>query len=510
MLLRLRRDEGGMAMIVAMMVMFVVVLLGISVYAQAVHNGRQSGLDRKRLQSVDSAEAGLNYFYNCIEHTQAANVTSCAVTGSLAVAPGTSSFTIAPTWYSDTKGQNAVTGPFTDSNAPKSVKVVSTGTTNGRVTRKMESFVVLHSVFGGFTAAFIADSNLNLVNSFNIYGNNISDGDIYVTCESGQPSCNASLTSGNQTIRGNIYVVNGSLTVSTQAHIYGNAWANGAVSISHPNAIVDLNATSSTSSLSVTGGNVTGSGTYCTGTAPSSAYVHGGTVQQCQGAPPAPQFLHLTYDDSVSPDADASWLTGCSKTPVVDCYYLRTFGAAGNSGSAGCTAARSYVEGTGTGTFNGGAPGDAATGTGVPPGFSGVIVRILSTCTYNPSNNVRVNVGADLAIISNGSISFSQQSSWTGTGSTRKMYLIVPWPQTSCPTGDITVGNNTNFNSLISVGIYTPCTAHMSNQNAFYGQILGGSVDIGNNWTMNFRPVIFPGGHVSGFSEDIAYIREVA
>jgi hypothetical protein len=49
----------------------------------------------------------------------------------------------------------------------------------------------------------------------------------------------------------------------------------------------------------------------------------------------------------------------------------------------------------------------------------------------------------------------------------------------------------------------------MSNQNAFYGQVVGGSVDIGNNWNMNFRPIVFPGAHVSGFKQDVAYIRQI-
>jgi hypothetical protein len=118
-------------------------------------------------------------------------------------------------------------------------------------------------------------------------------------------------------------------------------------------------------------------------------------------------------------------------------------------------------------------------------------------------------LGSDLAIISNGSIQLSQQSTWTGTGGNRRMFLIVPWPQSSCPTGDITVGNNTNINSLVAVGLYTPCTAHMSNQNAFYGQVVGGTVDIGNNWNMNYRPVVFPGAHTTGYKQDVAYIREV-
>jgi hypothetical protein len=140
-----------------------------------------------------------------------------------------------------------------------------------------------------------------------------------------------------------------------------------------------------------------------------------------------------------------------------------------------------------------------------------VLVRILSTCAYNPSNNVKINLNSNLAIISNGSISLSQQSTWTGVGTTRNVHLIVPWPQTcSGGIGNITVGNNTNFNALVAVGLYTPCTATMSNQNAFYGQVVAGTVVIGNNWSMNYRPIVIPGAHVGGFTQDIAYIREIA
>ena len=51
-------------MVVAVMVVFVVMLLATVVFSQAVHNTTASGDDRKRLQSVDAAEAGLNYFFN--------------------------------------------------------------------------------------------------------------------------------------------------------------------------------------------------------------------------------------------------------------------------------------------------------------------------------------------------------------------------------------------------------------------------------------------------------------
>jgi hypothetical protein len=51
----------------------------------------------------------------------------------------------------------------------------------------------------------------------------------------------------------------------------------------------------------------------------------------------------------------------------------------------------------------------------------------------------------------------------------------------------------------------------MNNQNNYYGQVMGGTVSIGNNYTMTFRPVLVPGyGDVTSFREDIAYVREVS
>ncbi len=51
----------------------------------------------------------------------------------------------------------------------------------------------------------------------------------------------------------------------------------------------------------------------------------------------------------------------------------------------------------------------------------------------------------------------------------------------------------------------------MNNQNNYYGQVMGGTVVIGNNYTMTFRPVLVPGyGTITSFREDIAYVREAS
>ena len=73
------------------------------------------------------------------------------------------------------------------------------------------------------------------------------------------------------------------------------------------------------------------------------------------------------------------------------------------------------------------------------------------------------------------------------------------------------MGNNTSFDSNTQVFFYTPCAANMSNTNNYYGQVMGGTTTIGNNYTMTFRPVLVPGyGTITSFRQDIAYVREVS
>jgi hypothetical protein len=72
------------------------------------------------------------------------------------------------------------------------------------------------------------------------------------------------------------------------------------------------------------------------------------------------------------------------------------------------------------------------------------------------------------------------------------------------------VGNNTNFDAFVNVFFYTPCTANMSNQNNWKGQVMATNVTIANNYTMTYTPVLVPGQTgITGFKQDIAYMREV-
>ena len=72
MLTRLRDDEQGVAMIIAVSVSFVVLMLATVVVAQSIHSLDSSGYDRERLLSVNAAEAGTNQWYAYLQTTSVA------------------------------------------------------------------------------------------------------------------------------------------------------------------------------------------------------------------------------------------------------------------------------------------------------------------------------------------------------------------------------------------------------------------------------------------------------
>jgi len=487
MLTRLRSEERGVALVLAVMVTFVVLLLSTVVISQAIHNTGQAGYDRKRLTAVNAAEAGIDWFYDNMEHAVTTPTSSSLQTApktlSLSDAPGTASFTATPTYYSNAVGTVPFSGAVTTSNFPQSVKIVSIGTATDGTTRKMETFAVLRAIQGGLTGALIANSSTTFTNNFTVNGYNGNDGDIYVL------NGNFDVPSGLETIRGSVFVTGGHAYVGTGLHIYGGVWANDYVSVDHSQALIDADVTSTTTYVTVTKGTVQGNAHYCTGAAPG-ANVHGTQTQTCSlGAPPTQPFPMLKYVPS-------AW--------TLQGYYILP----DYTGVNACTNARNYVEGTASGTYQGGA--------GVPSGYTGVVVHIVGTCAYSSSNNATVSLGSDLAIVSDGGgFNLDQRSSWNGVTSTRNLSFIAAWPSAgspSCPNPgpqDITVGNNTSFNNFTVVGIYGSCTVTMNNNNAtFNGQVVGQKLSIGNLFTMNYRPAVFPGVNFSGYNEDIAYIRE--
>ena len=479
MLTRLRNDEGGVAMIMALAVAFVVLLLTTVVVAQSIHSLESSGYDRERVLSVNAAEAGTNQWYAYLQSTPALTMAAdpgCnASTGTLSIAqtvqsgPSAAAFNAVGTFY----GSDGVTtmncSTFSDTSFPSFVKVRSTGTINGSPNRTLETYVRLTPNYGGFGAAILAVNGTSISNSFTINGNTGNDGDIYVL------NGNLSVTNA-MTLSGNIYVPNGTVTMSNSALAKGNVWANGSITIDNP-ATIQGDALSST-------GDVTGSGTInddatAAGSVDTSNLTIGGIVTQGVTMPAVPTQTFPQITSSTTP-----WIA--SGYTLVD---LST-----STGATLCAKARDWIKNRWS-----------------TSGITNALIRIDTTCTFSNLNNDVFSIPGNLAILSDGGFNFTQQSNWNGTtGSIKNIHFISVYsPSCGGTTKDITVSNNTNFNAYTNVSFYTPCTATMNNTNAFSGQVLSKTVSIGNQFKMNYKPVLVPGiTGVTGFKQDISYIHE--
>ncbi len=501
MLARIRHEEEGLAMVMALMVTFVVLLLSIVVLAQATHNIQASGYDRKRLTSVGAAEAGIDYMYNYFQKTGASSLTvdpvASAVT--LGTTPNTVTYDTSLTYYGNSSGtvacgvvpvapatstcQTSAT-TFSNTNRPSSVKVRSVGTSSDGTKRLMESFIALRPVTGGSQGAIVTNSDTAFSNNFTVSG---VDADIYVL------TGNFTAPSGLESINGSIYVPTGSVNIGTGVTLSGQVFARDAVTLNHPQLVIGGDVKSSTKGVTQTAGTVRGMIRFCSsgGSAPA------GSVNDCPSPVPGADatFPQLTYDTTTWTTAqdDGSRWYQIIPTPV--------------SGKNQCQVARDAIE----------------AGVTPPSGYTGVVYYITdSTCVFaNNTNASTITLNGDLAVVATGGIHLNNHPRFVGAGATRKVVLMAPWPSSGSPTCPasgttdvpytVAVDNHVEFDSsTTSVLVYGACGANMLNNNSsFNGQVIAQNTTIGNLFNMNYQKISVPGQNISGFKEDVAYIREV-
>ncbi len=485
MLMRLRDDERGVAMIVSLSVAFVVLILSTVVVAQSIHSLDASGYDRERLLSVNAAEAGTNHWYAYLQSTppatMAADAGCDATTGQLTIGdvvqsgPSQAAFDSVGTFY-DADGSTVMCSTFNDTIFPAFAKVESTGTINGAPARTIETYVRLTPNFGGFGAAILTVNSTIFQNNFTITGNTGNDGDIYVL--NGDATVENALT-----LYGNIFVPSGSATISGNTDIKGNLWARDDVQIDNPGTVEGA-ALSST-------GDIFGSGAVsddatAAGDVNDATLTIGGIVTEFVSMPDVPTqtFPVIGYTAS-------DW-TSAGYTIIDSSIYDS------EPGSNDCQKAYSWLKNS----WNGSA-------------YTNIVLRIGpgAACEFKPGNDT-LTIKGSVAVITDWGFNLSK-SDWNGTaGSVKNLHIISVAPAASCPTSatahkNITVANNTNFNAQINASFYTPCTASMNNQNAFAGQVLATNVQIGNQFKMSYKPVLVPGiTGVTGFKQDISYIHE--
>src|SRR5262245_8754882 len=469
---RVHREESGIAMVIAMMVVFVVVLLSIVVLDMSIHNTGQAAYDRKRVTSIAAAEAGIDRAWNLVQFTAPPGLPCSSVSDALGSQPGPATFTITFTWYkSDGTTPYACTSTDrpTQSSPPSAALITAVGETNTDVPRTMQAYVTLTPNYGGFGSAILAVTNTTFSNNFSILGQNGNDGNIYVT--------NGDLTIDNPvTVYGNIYVHNGAATLRNNSQINGELWANGSIRLDNPST-VGTNVISSTGAITTNtnpGGVVGGFAMAGSTVQKPPLLISGSTYEYSpQGAPPTQAFPKLCQVAIAGVCTAMPW-SGYTVTTATDCATAQTFLDASMSGDKVLW---------------------------IPSGCTDLVI----------ANNDVINFSGNLAIVTNGKITMENKNTWNGvTG--KKLFFISNYRSgLTCSTGayNITTGNNSNFKNA-SVLFNSPCTVNLNNQNDFTGQVLGNSVGIFNHFTMQYQPVLVPGlDSIEGFNQNVVYIREV-
>ncbi len=382
----LGRDQRGIAVVTSMLVVVVVSALALVAVQTSFHQGDQTSADRRRVQSVGAAEAGIDYVIKLLEKTDTASLPcGTEVTGSLAPAPSVSRYRASVAYYASYPPTGAAMGcPLSQALPPRGALIRSTGTTAERAltTRTMEALVRLEPVYGAFDKALLADSTLTTASSFTVEGNRGNDGDVY---SNGDWICSSS-----PIVAGSVYV-QGSISMANSCTVQGDAWANGSVTVD-ASALVGGNVTSYTAGLTLSsngGYRVNGKATVLT-TANRPEKVRGGVTTGKQS--PAPPYQPFPTINFVAADWQAAG------------YTVQTF--------TDCAAAKSFIGGLASTTMR-------------------YVVRIAAGCELSYSrSDATVNLGRDLAIVTDGSFTVQNSMTFQSTsppGNTHNLFIIVPY-----------------------------------------------------------------------------------
>jgi hypothetical protein len=456
--------EEGVAMITAILVSFVVLALSVASVELAVHNSEASGYDRRRVQAIAAAEAGVDYYFSHLSSTLLPSV-QCSLSGTLTNSPA-GTFSVRATFY------NSAGAPLPSSagsqcplpSTPASVLVTSVGrgAAGSSPTRTMQAYADL---FPGVTAPFnntgaiFGHNRISFTANANIGGSQYSDADLY---------SNGDITlAANSILYGNLFT-QGSVTLQANSVAQKDVWADGSVTM-QGNARVRGSVTSSTSSISL-GGQSRIYGNARAGTTNAGGTVDGTrTANSPSSAPPTRPYPAFTYNQ-------ADW--------VAAGYTVRNY--------TNCAQAVTDI-----GNWWGSGSGDN-------------VVRVTGGCamTFNSSVTVRGN----LAIVTDGSLTISNNvrfSPASGTGPWNLQFFVGLSGITPC---SFTANPNAGVNADINTLIYTHqnCTVDMKSNSAIaQGQIIGGTVDVKHSMSFRYKQVAVPGTSGGGLNGDVRYKREV-
>ena len=451
------RGESGIAMMTALMVSFVVLLLGTTTIALSMHSAESSAYDRKRVQAIAAAEAGLDYYFSHLSAT-GGMAPECSLSKSLPGGPA--SFQATAVFYDAAGG--LLLCPLAPGITPAAVSIRSTGRAGtGEPARTMQAYARLTLTTGNTFdngGAIFADSSLNLTANAQIGGSQYSDADVY--------SNGNVVLSANSIIYGRV-LAQGEITVGSNSEARRDLWAKLEVRL-RAGARARANVTSSTSNISMSGD------ARIYGDAKAAGSISGGTVSGASSPntagipnPPLRSFPVFTY-------VSANW--------VASGYTERTYTDCGTA-----LADITNWWGTTSGSY---------------------VVRVTGGCNMTFSTNVTIR--GNIAVVTDGSITLSNSARFTPSGGPWNMFFFAGLSQQNgCQfKSDPHSGADHGLPTLIYVPATCTVTMH-SNSAISEGQILGGVIDFKHTVSFRYSPLQVPGTGVGGFKQDILFRREI-
>ena len=489
---RIQRDDRGVAMVVALLLVVVVLALTTAIYASTTGSLHSSAADRQRTTGVNAAEAGINTAYATIAAADPTALPCTASVGPSSSLPDTSTVAVTITYQlSDGTSQC----PVTDTGATVTgALIVSKATTNqlsgqSAVSRTMQSLIRLTPVYapGGLDKAIYTDGNLSLANNTVVTGNNGPDADIYTT--------KAFTCANNEYFDGSVYGQS-TATLTNSCSIAKDLYTAGSITQSN-NGTFGGSFKSSGGNISVSGNasitgdlEVTGSHTITMGG--SSCGAPKCVTGKSFGPPPTVPFPSIFWDDTVK----AAW------------------------GDAGYTNVVTFMNCTNPTSTSNAAVNWLTDDANSMPGKT----LLVTDCQINLRNTKTIKLNNDLAIFSYGGFNSTNQVGFDSTSSTvHNLYWIVPnnvegteTPVTrSCTSPGITTSNQFSLTDNIQMLLYSPCDINFANSSTHIGQLYSGSdTTINNRFRLQFRPLPVYGVTdveptvVSSYNVDVVYERE--
>jgi hypothetical protein len=473
------RAEEGVALVTGLLVSMVVLILSVSAVSLSIHNTGASSYDRRRLQSIDAAEAGIDAYFSMLGTTRFSQVpnhtfgsattnASCVLTGTLTGTPA-ATYTVTPTFYSNSTGDEssgatacperfnrALSTGMTRYVVLRSVGVVAGQAAPARTMMSKARLSVTTTSANFPSAAIYARSNATLSANIDLYSasgrndaNIYSDGDLTVTTRT--------------SIRGSVYVQGTATIANGNFWARGDVWANNALTMS--GGRIDGAAISSTSTVALSGYTFVGSAKAGGAiTRQNPARVYGTTSPNTTGIGAPPSYSYPTY----------TWNAADWPGYVTD---------------TSCLAAQTRITNWTTGSL-----------------------YIRLTGCPDLSVPQKANVPGNLGIISDGSITLPVGTNLATTSTTQLSVYFIAGVTGTC--GNFTANSNSGVGANLKTLIYTPsgCTATMESNSSFAsGQIFSGTVTLRSNAPFTFDSVSLPGttDEPVGSLVDIVYKREV-